>query len=137
MTTIDEQQIMFAADSLAGDLTTFVIDILRNSECAFRYLGETDQRDLIQKASEKVNRAIGDAVRLIASQGQQAVPVTIKKVVNTGSEVQVTAIASRSDPLRGTLFDLAGFGAVIVVADPSRFMGGDLPQETPDEPQML
>lgn len=125
------------SETIGGDLTTFVIDQLRNLECAFRYLTEDQQRELITTAQQNVNRAIVNAVRMIASEGRDCIPVQIKKVVNTGTEVQAVAIASRSDPLRNALFDLAGYSAVLVVADASRFMGGDAPKAAPDQGGMF
>jgi hypothetical protein len=119
--------------TIGGDLTTFVINQIQNLECGFRYLHERDQREVIRCAREKVQEAIQRAVLLIASQGRDSIPVTIKKVVNTGTEIQAIAIASRSDQLRQALFDSAGFSAILVIADSSKFMGGSVPEATPDQ----
>lgn len=132
----ETDEIELIAETLTGDITTWLIDRLRNFECAYRYMPETEQREAIQSASTAAHRLVVAAVRTIASKGSDAIPVQVKKVVNTGAEVQVTLETSKTNQHRHALFDAAGASAVLVVADPSDFEGGAEPQPDPDQPSL-
>ena len=136
-TRISENTILTAADTLAGDITSFLIDNLRNLEAAYRYLDEEHQRDLIATAKRNAETMIREAVRLIAADGRDVIPVSIKKVVNDGEKIQVTIEANRSNTHRHSLFDAAGFSAVLTVADPEKYMGGEEPEPEPNQPDLL
>ena len=124
------------AETLSGDITSWLVDRIRTMECAYRYLSEKDQRDLIREASDAALRLVSQVVRTVAAAGSDPLPVTVKKVVNTGDEIQATIVCGRTAEQRHALFDAAGFSAVLTIADPERFTGGVVPQPTTDTPKL-
>lgn len=134
---INAEDIGLTAETLSGDITSWLIDRLRTMECAYRYLAEKEQMRLIQEASNAALALVSRVVETIAASGNDHLPVTVKKVVNTGDEIQATITCGRTASQRHALFDAAGFAAVLTIADPERFTGGDLPQAKPDQPELV
>jgi len=134
---VSPETIQLAADTLSGDLASFLIDNIRNLESAYRYLPESEQRRLITAASESARYVVERAVAIIASKGRAAIPIRVKKVENDGDKIKVTIEANKEDEHRHALFDAAGSLAFLTVADPEEFLGGEEPQPTPDQGDLI
>lgn len=133
---ISEETITLAADTLTGDIASFLIDRLRQPEFAYRFLNEQQQRELIAEAKMAASNLVRVAVGIIASDGRDTIPVSVKKVVNDGDKIQVTIEASKFSEQRHALFDAAGCAAHLTVLDSEKYEGGEGPKPDPDQPDM-
>lgn len=134
---ISEETIKLTADTLTGDVTAFLIDRLRDPEFSFRFMNEEQQADVIATAKIAAANLVGRAVSIIAADGRDTIPVSVKKVVNDGDKIQVTLEVSKFSELRHQLFDAAGCAAHLTVADPAKYEGGEMPKPPPDQPELL
>ena len=125
-----------AADPLTGDVAHFLIDRLRSLESAYRYLPEDQQKEIIEDAKRAAGSLVEAAVSIIAADGRDTIPVRVKKVVNDGEKIQVTIEARKEDTHRHALFDAAGCAGHLVVADPDKYAGGEMPVPDPDQPEL-
>lgn len=133
---ISESLIDLAADRLTGNIAAFLIDRLRDWECAYRYMDEKQQAEAIDAANTAAISLVRSVVQIIAADGKETIPVSVKKVVNNGEEIQVTIEASKYHEQRHALFDAAGSAAVLTVIDSEKYEGGDLPKPDPDQPEL-
>lgn len=129
----DDTTVTLAADTLTGDLATWLIDRLRNLECAFRYLSEDQQREQIVSAKQAVERLVKEAVNIIAADGRSSIPGKCVKVVNDGKKLQAVIEVSTSSEHRHDLLDAVNFPVQMLVADAEKFDGGDVPDPEPDQ----
>ena len=125
-----------AADTLAGDFVTGVINRMQAMECGWRHMDEDMQRAMIRDTKDAVHYMIEEATRIIADQGFDTIPVTVKKVQNDGGKIQITMEAPPTDQHRHELFDTAGSKARLILADPDAFKGGEDPKADPNEPTL-
>lgn len=121
------------ADTLAGDLTTFLADRIKHLPKTWEQMGEGEQTDVIVDAREAVRSMVGRAVRLIAADGRPVIMATLDKVV-VKDGIQGVLSMSKSDPLRYALMDAQGDPVLLVVADTEKYMGGEMPAADKDEP---
>ncbi len=135
-TKVSQETLELAADTLTGDVTAFLIDRLRDWECAYRYMPEHQQRAVIDDAMRAAGHLVESVVSIIAADGRETIPIRVKKVENDGAKIKVTIEASKEDANRHALFDAAGCVGHLVVADPEKFSGGDVPAPDPDEPNL-
>jgi hypothetical protein len=133
---ISEATITLAADTLTGDIASFLIDRLRGYECAFRYMSEDQQASAIEDAMRAAAHLVGRAVSIIAADGRDTIPVSVKKVAHDGDKIQVTMEVSKFSELRHQLFDAAGCAAHLTVADPAKYEGGEGPKPEPDQGEL-
>ena len=131
---VSQQTLELAADTLTGDITGFLVDHLRQSECAYRYMPEDQQREIISKAKRAAENLVKEAVAVIAADGRDTIPVRIKKVENDGAKIKCTIEADPEDQRRHPLFDAAGHAAHLTVADVEKYEGGAEPKPDPDQP---
>lgn len=131
-----EDFIEMAADQLTGNITSFLVDRLRNWESAFRYMDEETQKTAIAEASRASRELVEQVVRLVAGEGFETIPVRVKKVENDGDKIKVTIEANKESEHRHELFDAAGFAANLTVVDAEKFEGGDEPEPEPDQPSL-
>lgn len=131
------QLVQMTADNLAGDLAGFLIDHLRHMECAYRYLNEDDQKDVIRKAKRAAHSTIEQVVKVIAAKGFDTIPVILGKAENNGKIIKVVMEASITDEHAPLLLMAAGQPAKLTIADDEEFKGGDEPQPDPDQKQMF
>jgi len=133
---VSEDLVDLAADTLTGDIASWLIDRLRGLESAYRYLTEDQQREVIAEAKQAAWYMVRQAVGIIAAGGRETIPVTVEKVENDGKRIKVTMEASRLSEHRHTLFDAAGCEAHLSIADPGQFAGGEAPAPEPDQPEL-
>lgn len=133
---ISETTKAFAAETLTGDIQAFLVDHFRALDTTFKKLNEDQQRDFIADARRAAESVVTRAVQIIASDGKESIPVTVKKVENNGEEIKISMEASKYDENRHMLFDAAGCSAFLTVADPEKYMGGEAPQPEPDQPEL-
>lgn len=125
--------IELTADNLQADIVGFIVDRMRQMECAYRYMTEDQQRDLIQDARVAARALIEEVVRTVASEERLTITAELAKVVNDGKKIVGTLECSKADEHRHSLFDSVGSAVLIVVADPEEYMGGEMPEPDPDQ----
>lgn len=133
---ISEETIQLAADTLTGDIASFLIDRLRDYECSFKFMNEEQQAGAIEDAKRAAANLVGRVVSIIASDGRDTLPVSVKKVENDGDKIKVTIEASKFSEHRHELFDAAGCAAHLIVADASKYEGGEGPKPEPDQREL-
>jgi len=131
-----EEFIQLAADQLTGNVTSFLVDRLRDWETAFRYMDEEMQKTVIADASRASRDLVEQTVRLVAGEGRDTIMVRVKKVENDGDKIKVAIEATKECESRHQLFDAAGFAATLTVVDASKFEGGEEPAPDPDQPDL-
>ena len=133
---ISESTKTFAADTLTGNVASFLVDRLRDPEFAYRYLNEEQQMEVIADANRAARELVVHVVNIIAADGRDTIPVQVKQVSNDGDKVKVVIEAAKWDEHRHALFDAAGHSARLTVADAERYEGGEGPKATPDQPEL-
>ena len=136
---VERENIVFAADTAAGDIRDFILDRLKHdhSPLPWNMRPETQQRELVAQTEAAVRRIIAQLVHVIASGGRPVLRGTLVKVlVKDGLKAQIDMLMT--DPLRHVLIDHAGRGVLVAIADPERFDGqrGDV-KVVPDQANLL
>ena len=133
---IDETAVEEISENLKGDVATFLIDRLKNFPKTWPEMTEAEQKESIIDADMAASTFVRAAVRLIAADGRQTIPVKIGKVANDGGQIKADMTTSSSGEMRHELFDAAGCPALLVIADAEPYMGGDIPKADPDQPEL-
>lgn len=133
---VSESTIEIAADTLTGDIASFLVDFLRQEECAFKYLSEEDQQEKIEQANRAAFNLVERAVNIIAGDGRESIPVSVEKMTHDGKKIQVTLNVNKADEHRHALLDATGFAARLTVADTTKYEGGEGPQADADQPEL-
>lgn len=133
---ISDETIQLTADTLTGDIASWLIDRLREYECAYRYMSEDQQKTVIAEAKMAAENMVHVACGIMAADGRDTIPVSVKKVVNDGDKIQVTIEASKFSEQRHALFDAAGCAAHLTVIDSEKYQGGEGPKPEPDQRDM-
>lgn len=122
----DELDVRFdaiAAETMVGDLMALVTDELKNAPDVWQKLGEVEQQQMIDRIRTRVQTAVGECVRIIATEDFTRIRASIDSIaVKDGIKAVLTL--SRHDPKRHDLVDAQGSGVFIVLADAEAFGGG-------------
>lgn len=127
-------------DTLVGDITSFLVDRLRNWAVPFAKMNEAEQETAINEARGAARNLVEKSVRLIASEGKDAIPIVVNKLVNDGKGLKIEVVANREDEHRLALLDAVGRSAMLTVIDSEKFGAEDEtagPDAEPDQPDML
>jgi len=135
----EEQDIIFAAETAAGDVRDFILDRLKHDHkpLPWNMRPEKEQRELVEATEKAVRRIIQQLVHVIAAGGRPVLKGTLVKVlVKDGLKAQIDMLMT--DPLRHMLIDHQSRGVLVAIADPDRFGGarGDV-KVTPDQSSLL
>lgn len=132
--------IALATDTLVGDITAFLVDRLRNWIVPYAKMSESEQEAAINEARGAARNLVEKAARLIASEGKDAIPIVVNKLVNDGKGLKIEVVANREDEHRLALLDAVGCSAMLTVIDSEKFGAEDEsagPDADPDQPNML
>lgn len=132
----DAATLTLAADTLSGDITSFLVDRLRQAEVAYIYLKEDEQQKVIADARKAAEYLVKETVAIIAGEGQETIPVMIKTVSNNGTAIKATIEGTTVNRHRHALFDAAGYAGHLIVSDSERFEGGHAPAPDPDQKEL-
>jgi hypothetical protein len=133
---ISETTIELAAETLAGDVQSFLVDRLRQFDLPFQRMSAERQADEIERARSAAALLVRRACAIIAADGRETIPVTVIKVANDSKAIRIMLTADKHDELRHVLFDAAGDVGHLTVADPGRYMGGEAPAPEPDQREL-
>lgn len=136
MPKLSDEQIALTTDNLQADIVGWLVDRLRNLECAYRYLSEDDQKDIIASAQAATRLLIEEVVRKVAAEERQTIVADLKKVTRDADKIVGQLECSKQSEYRHNLVDAVGSQVLIVVADPEGYMGGEMPEPDPDEPTL-
>lgn len=125
-----------AAETMAGDLTTWLVDRLRHMPKTWQELTAEEQAATIESAGHAVRAQIRSAVRALAAEGRATITATLDKVVIKDG-IQAVLQLSKSDPHRHALADSQGSDVLIVVADAEGYMGGEVPKADANQGELL
>lgn len=125
-----------AVYSMLGDFTSAIVNMLRDQECAFRYLSEANQRQLIEDAQLRVENMIRRCVDLVSANHTTSFSCSLEQVVRKGDRMKITLGANAMDPKVRDLLLFDGVRVQLSLIDADEYMGGDVPAPTPDQPAL-
>lgn len=112
-----------SACTMVGDLMSLVTDELKAAPDVWQKLGESEQGECIDRIRRRIDTAVEECVRLIATEGFARIRATVESVaVKDG--IKATLTLSRHDGSRHELIDAQGTTVYIVLADAEQFGGG-------------
>lgn len=123
------------ADTMLGDLVSAVIDEIKAAPDAWQKLQEIRQDEVITRVTDRCTALVRHAVQLIAADGREVITADLEQITAKDGIKAVLTLA-KHDPSRHTLLDSVGKKVLIVVADDTQFMGGELPQPDPDQTEL-
>lgn len=117
-----EAAIDIAAETLSGDVTTFLLDELKHFTKPYVAMDEETQSDAIHRCRDQAEKIVKKAVQIIAAQGRKAMAGKLQQItVKDGIKAVVTL--SREDEQRHDLMDAQGQAVMIVIADAEPYTG--------------
>lgn len=111
-----------ATPTMSGDVRDFLLNRLRTMRKPYEAMSEDQQNDLIHECQEAALHLIKQVVVLVASEGRKAIVGNLLQVTRKDTIKAVVEFA-KTDALRHELFDAQGTAVLLVVADPSAFIG--------------
>jgi hypothetical protein len=136
MATEEVKAETLAVDTMAGDLTSALLDRVKNLQKPYQQMSEAEQRNVIYGLRAAVSEMIRNVVRTIAADGRKVIVAEIEKVeVKDGMKAVLSM--SKRDENRMDLIDACGSSVLIVVADASQYMGGEDPKPEPDQTTLI
>lgn len=134
----DKQQpttIEITADTMLGDMVKLVIDELKAAPDVWQKLSEDRQQDVIYRVTSQCNDLIRQAVEIIAADGREVITADVEQIT-AKDEIKAVCKLAKHDPQRHSLLDAVGKPVLIVVAGHQQFLGGEIPQAEPDQPDL-
>lgn len=136
MTTETVDATTLDTETLAGDLTTALLDRVRNLQKPYQQLTFGEQNILIGGLRQAVNDMVRNVVHTIAADGRKVLMAEIEKVeVKDGMKAVISM--NRRDENRLDLIDATGSTVLIVLAGASQYMGGENPAAEPDQTSLI
>jgi|GEM_PF-6561359 len=137
---VSEDTIIKAADTVAGNLATWLIDRVRFLDKTWEQMTQEEQEGWIDAAREKARGVARQTVSTIASDGRKVIYATLgdaKVPADTIKPIEFKVTIPRTDEQRHTAMDHVGGRVLLVVADAEAYMGGDVPEADPDQPGLM
>lgn len=125
-----------AIETMAGDLTTWLLDRLKHLPKSWAELPAYEQAAIIDSATVAVKHQIARVVRTLAAEGRATINATLTKVVIKDG-IQAVLELSKSDPHRHELADSQGSDVLIIVADADPYLGGEVPKPEDDQGRLI
>lgn len=119
----DDQRLLMAAETIAGDLASMLVQELRLLPDIWPKIGEEEQGEILDRVRKRVLDSVREAVRLIAAAERTTVGCQLKKVSFSDKAEAVFSLA-KHDPAAMDLAHAQGLSCLIVVMDPGQFLGG-------------
>jgi len=125
-----------AAETMLGDLLKLTIGEIQHMPDVWARLPEEQQQAVIDRATKRVQKAINEAVHILASEARPTLTANVEKVeFKDGVKAQLAM--SAGNPARHDLADAQGEQVLIVVLTAEQHMGGaDDVQPDPDQPAL-
>ena len=123
-------------NQIGGVITSFLVDRIRTLPKVWEQMTEYEQTSIIDDAQHASRALVTRTVNAIAADGQPSIPVIVGKVTNDAKQIKADVTLNTHADLRHELFDAAGSSARLVVTDVEKYMGGELPEPDPDEPEL-
>lgn len=132
----NDEVIELAAETMTGDLVSFIIDELKAAPDCWQKLNEGQQDDVIWRAKQRVNARVQEAVKIIASDGRKTITSTLEQITAKDG-IKAVCVLGKHDPNRHDLLDAVGKAVLIVVADAEQYQGGETPKAEADQRELL
>lgn len=123
------------ADTLLGDLVGFLVDEIRAAPDVWPKLGQEQQDEVIHRCEQHARMIIGRAVNLIAAEGRDVISADLEQIT-AKDEIKAVCKLGRHDSKRHALLDAVGKRVLLVVAETEPYLGGEMPQSDPDQPDL-
>jgi len=135
-----DDTVIKAADTVSGNLATWLIDRVRHLNKTWEQMTEEEQRGWIDAAHSAAEDAARQTVNIIAADGRKVVYATLgdgKVPGDVAKPLEFKITMPRSDAQRHTMMDHVGRRVLLVVADAESHMGGEIPEPDPNQPSLL
>jgi len=133
----EEEIIEMTHATMLGEMMNFCITEMKAMPDVWQKMSESKQREVIDRAEDRMKGVIRAAVGLITSEGRPKLVAKVDKVeFKDGVKAQLTM--SKNDPARHDLADAQGEEVMIVVSGAEQFTEGrdNKPQPDPDQPDL-
>lgn len=124
-----------AAETMLGDLTSAVLDEIKQAPAVWDKMSESQQDEVIERLHRRCDHAIRQAVHIIASEEMPTLKAVVDQVVFKDG-VKATLSMSPNNPARHDLADAQGETVLIVISSAEQYTGGEKPEADPDQPEM-
>lgn len=124
-----------AAETLTGDIATFLTDRIKHLPKVWAQMTENEQREVIDSAIMAAGHLVREAVTIIAADGRTTLQANLEKIEVKDGLKAVLAL-SRHDEHRHEMIDSVGKAVLIVVADAAQYSGGEVPKPDPDQREL-
>lgn len=121
---------------LLGDLTKAVMREIQEIQIPWGALDEKGQQKVIDRVGQHVKEAVRKVVDIIVADGKMAEQVVIESVLFKDG-VKLVVQMSKLAEGRHAIADAAGGRALLVLPDADKYMKGDAPKASPDQPDLL
>lgn len=128
----DGGEFLPGVETLAGDLTEALVNRVRDLETPYKQLPEAQQDYLIGSLRGAVRHFITKTVQVIAADERATIVGTLEQVVVKDGFKAVIKMPKTAEHWP-ELVQAEGLDVLVVVADKSKFLGGDDPKPDPDE----
>ena len=111
--------------TLSGDVRDVMLNEIKRGiqPSVWDNLNERTQEHIIGVVEKAAKQMVEKVVVVVAAQNFPATKATVKTVKNDGETIEIVAKVTAQDANRHRLFDAASETLVIVMADPTQFMG--------------
>lgn len=134
-TTNADQVAEIAELTMRGDLVSALIDELKAAPDCWQKMSQQQQDDTIWRITQRVDRNVAEAVRIIAADGRKVITSTLEQITAKDG-IKAVCVLGKHDPNRHELLDSVGKAVLIVVADTEQYKGGDIPKGDADQPEL-
>jgi len=131
-----DDTVILAADTMLGDLVSLMIEEIRAIPDVWQKLSEFQQEEVIERVTRRVGSNVREAVKMIASDGREVITAELEQITAKDG-IKAVCTLVKHDPNRHALLDSVGKAVLIVVADPSAFLNGELPKPDPQQADLI
>lgn len=119
----DDETLLARSDTLRGDVRDAVLNLIKGLKKPWAKTSEIDQAQIISDADRLARRLAGDAVRLIASRGEDKFLEGQLDQFTAKDAIKATVSFSGHAQGRDFLFDGVGGRVLLVLLDDEEIMG--------------
>lgn len=123
-----DDTVEIAAKTLTGDLRDIVLELLRHEQNKRPWFerSESEQRDTVQRVTERVHAAVAKAVELMATGGRKVIPGRLENI-KVSDKIVAQIVVMRNVAERHLLTDAVGSMVLLSVVDVHEFTGERAP----------
>jgi hypothetical protein len=126
------EPVALARETLFGDICALVVDEFKALPDVWQKLPQNRQDQVLGRVASRVREAVNEAVRMIDSDGRDVIEATLEQVTIKDGIKGVVTLPKHAD-CRHALMDAVGKTVLLVVSEPTQYLGGQAPKSEPDQ----